>query len=226
MRTEHTVLYTTPEKWVIIRRKTYDQNNKKKEKVEKGLERLTVPGSEKAQWKKGILLEKTHNVPGREKRPTVTGREKGSMFLEVRKALYIPGRETPECTWKEKAQCNWKGERLSVPGEDKIQCTWKRKNAQCNWKGERLTVPGRLKRITLTGWETVPGRERGSPYLEGRKSVTRKGESRLQGRNSVTWKGESRLSGRVKVGYLEGRKSVTWKGKSRLPGREKVGYKG
>ncbi len=47
---------------------------------------------------------------------------------------------------------------------------------------ERLIVPGRVK----------------VGYLEGRKSVT--------------WKGESWLLGRDKVGYLEGRKSVTWKG--------------
>jgi hypothetical protein len=62
-----------------------------------------------------------------EKMPTVTGREKGSMFLEVRKAHCIWKKS--ECTWKEKAQCNWKRERLSVPGRDKTQCTWKRKNA-------------------------------------------------------------------------------------------------
>jgi hypothetical protein len=60
---------------------------------------------------------------------------------------------------------------------------------RCNWKGERLTVPGRLKRITLTGRETVPGRERGSPYMERRKSVTWKGERRLPGREKVGYKG-------------------------------------
>jgi hypothetical protein len=67
-------------------------------------------------------------------------------FTWTGERLSVPGRKKAECTWKENPQytvLEWK--KLNLPVREKSSLYIEGRKAECNWKGERLTVPGRGK---------------------------------------------------------------------------------